>query len=453
MMALHEQSVALRPPLNNNGGRRPDHVEGYAAVKTTDPISFDLVRRYRAMLIGIPVVMALALSLTAVVSYRNVQAVRDNVIRGEGHAYFHELRSLQPANAVEDPATLERVIEDQWEAGLRCIAVFDAEENLTASGGQCLGSENELRAALNLNMSEAIIEVENLIRDTTRRPPRETIKFTERSLPPRLVIEYEPVRANQLMRASGRALALGLAASILLIGAALLVVALARRAEELQRRALRDRHLASLGEVAAVISHQIRNPLTSMKGHAQLLTEMLQADSRERNKAERVVSDTLRLEELTTNLLEFVRSRQVHQTDTDVAAMLGNACAAMDNERVSVDVESAPGRWSLDAVKLEQALINLLDNALQESDGPVEASVSVSAGDELLITIRDHGKGIPAGEEEHIFEPFHTTRTKGTGLGLAVARGIVEAHGGSLTAATHDQGGAVMRIRLPGRDT
>jgi two-component system sensor histidine kinase HydH len=405
------------------------------------------------MLIGIPVVMALALSLTAVVSYRNVHSVRDNVIRGEGHAFFHELRSLQPASAVNDPLILQQMIEDGREAGLRCIAVFDAEKNLTASGGQCLGSENELRAALDLRNSEGIIEVENRIRDTTRRPPKGIVNIDERSLPPQLVIEYEPVRANQLMRASGRALALGLVASILLIGAALLVVTLARRAEGLQRQALRDRHLASLGEVAAVISHQIRNPLTSMKGHAQLLAEMLTAESRERDKAERVVHEALRLEHLTTDLLEFVRSRQVHQTDTDPAAMLNNACASFDNNRVSFEVESAPGRWSLDAVKLEQALANLLENALQASEGPVEASVSLTGGDELLFTIRDHGKGIPAGEEEHIFEPFHTTRTQGTGLGLAVARGIVEAHGGSLTAATHDQGGAVMRIRLPRRNT
>ena len=449
MMALHEQFVALRTPSNNNGWRRCDHGEGHAGVKTEDPIRFDLVRRYRAMLIGIPVVMALALSLTAIVSYRNVHAVRDNVIRGEGHAFFHELRSLQPAGAVGDPEILERIVEDSWEAGLRCVAVFDAEENLTALGGQCLGSEIDLRTALNMRDAEAIIEFENRIRDTTRRPPKDVINIDERSLPPQLVIEYEPVRANQLMRASERALALGLAVSILLIGAALLVVTLARRAEGLQRQALRDRHLASLGEVAAVISHQIRNPLTSMKGHAQLLAEMLTAESRERGKAERVVREALRLEHLTADLLEFVRSRQVQQTDTDPAAMMRNACAAVDNERVSFEVESAPALWRLDAVKLEQALINLLDNALQESEGPVEASVSAAGGDELLLTIRDHGKGIAVGEEEQIFEPFHTTRSKGTGLGLAVARGIVEAHGGSLTAATHEKGGAVMRIRLP----
>ncbi|MDX2436953.1 MAG: histidine kinase dimerization/phospho-acceptor domain-containing protein, partial [Acidobacteriota bacterium] len=282
-------------------------------MKTEDPIRFDLVRRYRAMLIGIPVVMALALSLTAIVSYRNVHVVRDNVIRGEGHAFFHELRSLQPAGAVGDPEILERIVEDGWEAGLRCVAVFDAEENLTALGGQCLGSEIDLRTALNMRDPEAIIEFNSRVRDTTRGPPKDVIGIKELSLPPQLVIEYEPVRANQLMRASERALALGLAVSILLIGAALLVVTLARRAEGLQRQALRDRHLASLGEVAAVISHQIRNPLTSMKGHAQLLAEMLTAESRERGKAERVVHEALRLEHLTADLLEFVRSRQVQQ--------------------------------------------------------------------------------------------------------------------------------------------
>ena len=163
-----------------------------------------------------------------------------------------------------------------------------------------------------------------------------------------------------------------------------------------------------------------------------------------------MVHEALRLEHLTADLLEFVRSRQVQRTDADPArhAAQRHAPPWTTTSRRS-RLNRRPARWSLDAVKLEQALINLLDNALQESEGPVEASVSAAGGDELLFTIRDHGKGIAVGEEEHIFEPFHTTRTKGTGLGLAVARGIVEAHGGSLTAATHEKGGAVMRIRLP----
>jgi signal transduction histidine kinase len=99
---------------------------------------------------------------------------------------------------------------------------------------------------------------------------------------------------------------------------------------------------------------------------------------------------------------------------------------------------------------MEQVLENLLQNAVQASPphSQIDASISVERG-QLVMRIRDRGPGLPAGSEEHIFEAFHTTRVKGTGLGLAVARRIVELHGGKLSGENHAEGGAVFTLRLP----
>ncbi len=99
---------------------------------------------------------------------------------------------------------------------------------------------------------------------------------------------------------------------------------------------------------------------------------------------------------------------------------------------------------------MHEVIANLVRNALQASppDVPVSVRVAVEAG-ALVYEVRDRGEGIPAGQEEAIFEPFQTTRVRGTGLGLAVARRVVELHGGVITAAQHPAGGAVFRVVLP----
>jgi signal transduction histidine kinase len=100
---------------------------------------------------------------------------------------------------------------------------------------------------------------------------------------------------------------------------------------------------------------------------------------------------------------------------------------------------------------MEQVLRNLLENAVQASPAAsvVEADIVVERG-KLVMRVRDHGKGLPAGTEQRIFEPFHTTRTQGTGLGLAVARRIVEQHGGQIRAENHPDGGALFTLVIPG---
>jgi two-component system sensor histidine kinase HydH len=162
------------------------------------------------------------------------------------------------------------------------------------------------------------------------------------------------------------------------------------------------------------------------------------------------VLEARRLEALSADLLDFSRSGPIARAETDPAALLRAAAEAVDAARVRLTVSAAPPRWSLDPSRAVQILTNLLTNAIEASpEGtPVEASVSTRAG-RLLFAVRDHGAGLPEGQGHRLFEPFFTTRAKGTGLGLAVTQRIVEMHGGTVRASNHPDGGAVFEVELP----
>ncbi len=265
-----------------------------------------------------------------------------------------------------------------------------------------------------------------------------------------LIFEFEPLIATRLSERAGRSLGFGLAAAVVMTLAAFILWRLTLRHEETRRRLEHERRLSSLGEMSAVLAHEIRNPLASLKGHAQLLAEKLPPDSAERHKAERVIHETQRLENLTTDLLDFVRTGPLELLSIDPAALLQAAAEEVAPGGFAVDTAGAPRRWRLDSGRLHQALTNLLRNAQQASPSgvPPTAGVAVEVG-RLVFRIRDHGDGLPRGDEDRIFEPFFTKRTSGTGLGLAVARRVAELHGGSLTADNHPQGGAEFRLALP----
>jgi len=202
--------------------------------------------------------------------------------------------------------------------------------------------------------------------------------------------------------------------------------------------------------MSSVIAHELRNPLASLKGHAQLLAERLAADSKERRKAERIVLEAERLETLSGDLLDFSRSGPIDRRDVDPATLLRAAADSVDAARITLSAEGAPARFPLDAERVRQALTNLLQNAVQASPAGAPAEASVAAeGDILVFTVSDRGAGIPPADLERIFEPFFTTRPRGTGLGLAVAQRIVHLHGGSLTAANRPDGGASFRVAIP----
>ena len=211
--------------------------------------------------------------------------------------------------------------------------------------------------------------------------------------------------------------------------------------------------LASLGQLSAVLAHEIRNPLASLKGNAQLLAQLLPAGDKPRAKADRVVDEAIRLEDLTNDLLAFARTGELHRREVDPAALLREVASAAAPEggpapAIELDTGAAPRTWSLDPERMRQVLGNLCDNAVK-AGAPVRASVSLDGGGRLRFQVRDAGAGIAPDDLPHIFEPFFTKRIQGTGLGLAVAKRVVELHQGAITAANAPGGGAIFQVTLP----
>ena len=267
---------------------------------------------------------------------------------------------------------------------------------------------------------------------------------------PLIVIEFDPIGSADAVGRALAVLALSFGAALLLTAAALILAAKARHAERAEAQFSAQRHLARLGEMSAVLAHEIRNPLAALKGHAQLLAEQAQEPA-VAARVERVVKEAIRLEHLTNDLLEFVRSGAIRRGPANPVELLQRAARATNAARVECTAAGAPESAQLDAARIEQVLINLIENALEVTPPPlkVQAEASAERGGALVFTVRDHGPGVPAAERARIFEPFHTTKTRGTGLGLAVASRIVELHGGRIDVLDAGGGGAVFRVTLP----
>jgi two-component system sensor histidine kinase HydH len=405
--------------------------------------------RARIALVLVPLLLSAALIATVLATYLSVRGVLVTLVWGQGDAILDSL-AHHPAERL-DAEFLQAILDEQAPEGLRCIVAFDRDGRPATVVGECLAGDDgpALTRALLQARAQEVLEVgtgERVRMSRDAPAPGEGWPVEDEPL----LVEFEPVMRRELEQGALRTLGIGGAASLALVAVALGLWRFSLREERLKAAGERDRRLAALGEMAAVLAHEIRNPLASMKGHAQLLAERLAPDTPERQKADRVVGEARRLEELTADLLSFVRSKQVERQEVDPRAVLAAAAEEVDGTRIDLVTDSAPPTWPLDPHLMQQALTNLLRNAIQASpDGErAEATLALEAG-ALVIRIRDHGEGVPAQDRERIFEPFYTTRTRGTGLGLAVARRIVTLHGGTITATDHPEGGALFRVWIP----
>lgn len=227
-----------------------------------------------------------------------------------------------------------------------------------------------------------------------------------------------------------------------------------RRAEAHKQEMSRRERFAQLGEMGAAIAHEIRNPLSGIKGYAQLLLE--KPGSREEGTAATlIVEESLRLERLVNDLLAFVRKAPLPVYPVEVSGVI-RKCLAMiapDADRESVVVTSDlidDVSVPVNTDELEQVFLNLLRNALQAMVGGGTLHVlmrGVKRG--VVVEIRDSGHGIPESDWSRIFVPFMTTRARGTGLGLAISRKIIEEGGGSIRVAASSASGSTLEVVLP----
>ncbi len=230
--------------------------------------------------------------------------------------------------------------------------------------------------------------------------------------------------------------------------------AMARQLREREKALLRNERLAAVGQLAAGVAHEINNPVAVIRGyiktmipeaHDEAQANELRILDQEAAACQRIVEDLLaygRDPGLARELLgarELLEETAARFNSTDLAARVDVVCEATD-----ASIEA-------DRVRLRQVIDNLLSNAahLSEPGGVVELSGQPTEDGGYRIEVADRGPGIPAPERERVFEPFHTGRRGGTGLGLAVSRVIIRAHGGTIVALPRPDGGAIMRVELP----
>lgn len=381
-----------------------------------------------------------SLGATVAASHSALRDASTMVVRGEGDVILGAVAAdLATEEQPPTSATLERVLKAHEAEGLRYVALIERNGNATVEAGHAEMATKPIRPG------QPAIEgrrarVLGIVGPPHRIPHNHGPPMLLGPPPVMLVAEIEPPMVATLEHGLARIAIVAGIASVVLLAFALAWSRSARRLSDLEAKAARDERLVALGGMSSVMAHEIRNPLASLKGHAQLLVEDL--EGKPRAKAERVVKEAVRLEVLTTSLLDFVRDGPIDRRETEPRALIALALTDLDKDRVEVSIgDSTP--MSVDAERLARAIHNLIDNALKADDGRVEVRV-----EDRTITVRDHGPGIPASDRARIFEPFVTTRTRGTGLGLAVARRIAEQHGGSLEGDNHPDGGAVFTLSL-----
>ena len=447
-------------------------------------------------LLGVTALLAVALGLTALGSYRAAQRAAEDVL----YSRAAEVASSFAAHArlldTEAPDQLQQLVEELAGRAIG-LAVITREGEVLASSsrlsprrGATLQLGFDLRRRLRLSQQAHDLTEDRqgkrlvhwsplLVRpgpprwrgwwnkgppDPARarraRHPRRPWRGRGPGGPPhrllRVAIPYQS--ADALLAPARGATVLALIAAPLLLAVGLLLHRAARRAQRAEVELRRREALSALGEMAAVMAHEIRTPLASIKGNAQLLGERLPADEGARS----IVEESARLERLVDGLLDYARPAEPQRALCDPDRLAARAAElVLPRARArEVNLVTDPARCGaclrVDGDQLLQVLVNLLQNAIEASDprerpqaDPVVIRVRRS-NDAVTFSVLDRGAGIVADDDE-IFRPFFSTKAQGTGLGLSIARQIVEQHGGTLRLQPRAEGGTEATVKLPER--
>ena len=223
--------------------------------------------------------------------------------------------------------------------------------------------------------------------------------------------------------------------------------------EQLQR----SERLASLGEIAAGLAHEVRNPLSAIKGAIEIVQGRATPASPEAEFAAIAVRELARIDSLLGDFLAYARPREPQRSLVSVDALIERVLpvlapvAQRANVQLQVNGLEGPRVVNVDVEQVSQVFFNVILNAIQATEAGGHVRIDVDrARDALRVDVVDDGPGIPAHMASRIFEPFYTTKAGGTGLGLPIAQRIIAAHGGSITlTAAENSGGTTFRLMLP----
>ncbi len=224
--------------------------------------------------------------------------------------------------------------------------------------------------------------------------------------------------------------------------------------KEAEEKLVLQEALARLGTMAAVVAHEVKNPLAGIGGAIQVLRDRLSASASDREILSEILERLKGLNALVQDLLEFARPREPRFTRLPLRALLRETAALLASDPsctgLEIPVEGPDVTLMADADFLRDVFHNLLLNGAQATGGKGPLALTIVPDRERCrVMVRDGGPGVPPGLGEKVFEPFFTTKHRGTGLGLSIARRLVEAHGGTLTLETAARGGTNAIVELP----
>ncbi len=223
--------------------------------------------------------------------------------------------------------------------------------------------------------------------------------------------------------------------------------------QTLRERVIHSERMAALGELAARVAHEIRNPLISIGGFARRLEKRLTDDTKEYAKI--IVNEVTRLENILKEILGFVKSSRVMKEKGNINELLEEIInfitpEILENKNtIHKDLCKTPLMAFIDNDRIKEAILNLITNAAHATKYGSITIKTIRAGNEAVIELSDTGCGISQEDIKNIFNPFFTTKSEGTGLGLAVTHKIIQEHNGKIEVESSADGGTTFRIHLP----
>jgi len=223
-----------------------------------------------------------------------------------------------------------------------------------------------------------------------------------------------------------------------------------------QAKLIRQGRLAVLGQMAAIVAHEIRNPLTSIRGFAQRISRRFPKGDRGCQYCHIIVEEVDKLDQVTKSITDFARRPTPVPRLTHIDQLLDRVLLIFKEEANNKgldlirEYDTNLPEALIDADQMQQVFSNIIRNAIQASPSEGKVTVRASVHDEnLLVAVNDSGPGIPQDVRQKMFEPFFTTKTHGTGLGLALAQKLVEGHGGRVDVESLPGNGATFTVVLP----
>lgn len=222
----------------------------------------------------------------------------------------------------------------------------------------------------------------------------------------------------------------------------------------------KNKRLAAIGRLAAGVAHEIRNPLSSIKGYATFFKEIFDKESENHNIADVMIKEVDRLNLVVSELVELAKPVQMSKKPVRVKEIIKESIKLIEHEAkikqiyIDMDLDDEINNIYADKDRLKQVLLNLYLNAIQSMDDSGRLSIKLSraaSGQKVLIRVSDTGSGIRKEDLSNIFEPYFTTKISGTGLGLAIVHNIIKAHNGEIDVESEPDRGTVFTIILPGR--